>query len=227
MDERLDPEKATDAAIAYLKELHQIFGDWASVLAAYNCGEGRVLRVIRSQQINYLDNFWDLFERLPWETARYYPRFLATLHILKEPEKYGFKLETPDSPLPYEKIAMPKPVRLDALADRLGIADSVLLELNPELRQHATPVGGYLLRVPSGSAENVLASIDSLKEWTPPKRSYVYHRIRRGETLSTIAVRYRSSIRAIMEANNLSRSHFIRAGQRIKVPVKNGASDSV
>ena len=227
VDERLDPEKATDAAIAYLKELHQIFGDWASVLAAYNCGEGRVLRVIRSQQINYLDNFWDLFERLPWETARYYPRFLATLHILKEPEKYGFKLETPDSPLPYEKIAMPKPVRLDALADRLGIADSVLLELNPELRQHATPVGGYLLRVPSGSAENVLASIDSLKEWTPPKRSYVYHRIRRGETLSTIAVRYRSSIRAIMEANNLSRSHFIRAGQRIKVPVKNGASDSV
>jgi membrane-bound lytic murein transglycosylase D len=50
-----------DAAIAYLKELHNIFGDWSTVLAAYNCGEGRVLRVIRTQKINYLDDFWDLY----------------------------------------------------------------------------------------------------------------------------------------------------------------------
>ena len=78
------------AAIAYMKELHQIFGDWATVLAAYNCGEGNVLRVIRQQKINYLDNFWDLYERLPRETARYYPRFLAVLAIVKDPAKYGF-----------------------------------------------------------------------------------------------------------------------------------------
>ena len=65
IDERIDPVKSTQAAIAYLKQLHQIFGDWSTVLAAYNCGEGRVLRVIRTQNINYLDNFWDLYERLP------------------------------------------------------------------------------------------------------------------------------------------------------------------
>ena len=60
IDERMDPEKSTDAAIAYLQELHKIFGDWTTVLAAYNCGEGRVLKKIRIQKINYLDNFWDL-----------------------------------------------------------------------------------------------------------------------------------------------------------------------
>jgi len=65
IDERLDFEKSTIAATQYLNELHQIFGDWTTALAAYNCGEGKVLRVIRSQNINYLDNFWDLYELLP------------------------------------------------------------------------------------------------------------------------------------------------------------------
>jgi frataxin-like iron-binding protein CyaY len=89
VDERMDVLKSTRAAIAYLKELHSMFGDWHTVLAAYNCGEGRVLRVISSQHINYFDRFWDLYSRLPHETARYVPRFLATLYIVRNPAKYG------------------------------------------------------------------------------------------------------------------------------------------
>ncbi len=96
IDERMDVDKSTQAAIAYLKELHDIFGDWLTCLAAYNCGEGRLLRVISKQRINYLDHFWDLYRQLPTETARYVPRFLATLHIVKNPAKYGFDLQ----PLP-------------------------------------------------------------------------------------------------------------------------------
>jgi membrane-bound lytic murein transglycosylase D len=92
IDERMDVQKSTKAAIAYLKELHNMFGDWLTALAAYNCGEGRVLRVISRQQINYLDSFWDLYRKLPNETARYVPRFLATLHIVNNPQKYGFDL---------------------------------------------------------------------------------------------------------------------------------------
>ena len=90
VDERMDVQESTKAAIAYLKELHSMFGDWLTVLAAYNCGEGRVLRVISRQNINYMDGFWDLYRQLPNETARYVPRFLATLHIVKNPQKYGF-----------------------------------------------------------------------------------------------------------------------------------------
>ena len=147
IDERLDPEKSTAAAIAYLKELHQIFGDWTTVLAGYNCGEGAVLRKIRNQKINYLDNFWDLFQQLPNETARYVPRFLATLHILKDPAKYGFDLEELDSPFVYETATINKPVQLSSVADTIAVPEEVLRALNPELRHKATPPTTYELRV--------------------------------------------------------------------------------
>jgi membrane-bound lytic murein transglycosylase D len=89
VDERMDFVKSTHAAVAYLKELHNIFGDWSTVLAAYNCGENACCGSFATQNVNYLDNFWDLYQRLPRETARYVPRFFATLHIVKNPEKYG------------------------------------------------------------------------------------------------------------------------------------------
>lgn len=219
IDERLDPEKATAAAIAYLKELHQIFGDWATVLAAYNCGEGAVLRVIRSQKIDYLDNFWDLYDRLPRETARYYPRFLATLAIIKDPAKYGFELGETDQPVPYEVVTIEKPVNLTKLAEKIERDEDELVGLNPELRYKATPGGVYDLRVPPGSSEAVLASVDALPAWSPPKPSYVVHRVRRGETLSSIAVRYRTSIDRIRDANNLRSTRFIRAGQKLRIPL--------
>jgi len=113
MDERMDVLKSTRAAIAYLKELHAMFGDWLTVLAAYNCGEGRVLRVISSQHINYFDRFWDLYSRLPHETARYVPRFLATLHIVRNPAKYGFELQTTtDTLMNYETVKVDKMMKL-------------------------------------------------------------------------------------------------------------------
>lgn len=220
VDERLDPEKSTMAAIAYMKELHQIFGDWATVLAAYNCGEGNVLRVIRQQKINYLDNFWDLYERLPRETARYYPRFLAVLAIVKDPAKYGFTLGDTDKPLPYENVTIERPVHLQKLAEKAGFEFEDLAALNPELRHAATPGAPYDLKVPPGSRETVLAAVASLPKWSPPKLAYVVHRVRRGETLSTIAVRYRTSIGRIMDANNLRSGRIIRAGQKLKIPLR-------
>jgi membrane-bound lytic murein transglycosylase D len=221
IDERLDPAKATAAAIAYLKELHQIFGDWATVLAAYNCGEGSVLRVIRGQKVNYLDNFWDLYERLPRETARYYPRFLAVLAILKDPAKYGFTFEEPDKPLACELVTIEKPVLLKALADKLGVSSEDLADLNPELRRQATPNVPYALKVAPGAGEMVLTTIGKMPTWSPPKLEYVVHRVRQGETLSRIAMRYRTSMQKILEANNLRRGNYLRVGQRLKIPLRN------
>jgi len=220
IDERLDPAKATAAAIAYLKELHRIFGDWATVLAAYNCGEGNVGRAIRGQKINYLDNFWDLYERLPRETARYYPRFLAVLTILKDPGKYGFTLGEPDKPASYDMVTIERTIHLKSVADRLRISLAELTALNPELRHDATPDVPYALKVPSGKKDELLAAMDSMPKWSPPKSAYVVHHVRRGETLSLIALRYRTSIQRIMEANRMMRGHYIRVGQRLKIPVR-------
>jgi len=106
IDERMDPEKSTMAAIAYLKELHQIFGDWTTALAAYNCGEGTVLKCIQTQRISYLDDFWDLYEKLPRETAFYVPRFLAVLHILNNPEAHGFTLPAVEEEIQTEEVTI-------------------------------------------------------------------------------------------------------------------------
>ncbi|NIO15497.1 MAG: LysM peptidoglycan-binding domain-containing protein [Deltaproteobacteria bacterium] len=219
VDERLDPIKATRAAIAYMDELHRIFGDWTTVLAAYNCGEGSVLRVIRTQRINYLDNFWDLYEMLPRETARYVPRFLAVLHILNDPGKYGISLPEPEMPIPHETVTIGKQMRMKDVAKKLEISYQELKSLNPELRQGATPSGNYTLKVPPGKGEVLLAKIDEIPVWHPPKRAYTYHRVRRGETLSYIAVKYRSSVSAIARANRISRRSIIRVGQRLKIPL--------
>ena len=218
IDERIDPVKSTHAAIAYLKELHQIFGDWSTVLAAYNCGEGRVLRVIRSQNINYLDNFWDLYERLPRETARYVPRFMAALFIINNPEKYGLNAITVDEPLEYENVTVSKQMHLKNIAKEIGVAEKTLRELNPELRYRILPQDKYPLRVPPGKSEVLLANLDKIPVSYPPQSAYVYHRIRPGESLSTIARRYRSSVRKIMRANNLHRSSYIVAGRKLKIP---------
>lgn len=220
LDERMDPVKSTAAAIAYLKELHGIFGDWATVLAAYNCGEGTVLSAIRRQKTGYLDDFWDLYARLPNETARYYPRFLAVLTILKDPARYGITLEEPDAPRPCEVVTVDKPLHLKAAAKNMLIPFEDLAALNPELRRHATPGFPYPLKVPPGKGELLLAGLDALPEWSPPKRAYVLHRVRRGETLSFLAVRYRTSIRAIMELNSIQRNHFILVGQKLRIPYK-------
>ncbi|BBO92562.1 LysM peptidoglycan-binding domain-containing protein [Desulfosarcina ovata] len=218
VDERIDFEKSTDAAIAYLKELHGIFGDWATVLAAYNCGEGRVLHVIRTQNINYLDDFWDLYGRLPYETARYVPRFLATLHVIENAEKYGLNCIEPDPALAFEKVDVHRRVHLKNLAPALGLSVETLKELNPELRYSILPDAKYPLRVPAGQKALVLASIDKVPVYTPPTPAFAYHRVRKGETLSSIARRYGTSVKQIMRANRLRRSGYIVAGQRLKVP---------
>jgi membrane-bound lytic murein transglycosylase D len=220
VDDRMDPERSTQAAITYLKVLHGLFGDWTTALAAYNCGEGNVLRVIRQQHVNYLDDFWDLYPRLPLETARYVPRFLAALHIIKDPEKYGFTDLEQDESLKSEKIQVNKQMRLKDIAQSLDIPVKTLEELNPSLRYKATPNYPYMLSVPTETSELFLANLEQIPQWKPPQRAYVVHRVRFGETLSGIAMKYRVPVRHIVHANGLRSARWIRAGQRLKIPLR-------
>lgn len=219
IDERMDPEKSTGAAIAYLKELHGIFGDWLTVLAAYNCGEGRVLRTISRQQMNYLDNFWDLYRQLPRETSNYVPRFLATLHILKDPEKYGIDLNREqEKPVPFDKVKTEKSVRLKAVAKELHVPEETLNFLNSELRYKTTP-NRYELKIPAGMGEKFASVIDKVsKAKRPGGAEYIRYKVKKGDTLSVLARRYKSSVNAILAANRLTSKHRIRAGKWLKIP---------
>jgi membrane-bound lytic murein transglycosylase D len=225
VDHRMDPQLSTRAAIAYLKELHGIFGDWTTALAAYNCGEGTVLRIIRSQKIGYLDNFWDLYERLPRETASYVPRFIAVVMIMKDPERFGFKLPPAEKPLQFEEVIITRQMHLNQIASSLNVSPADLKALNPSLRKEVTPFESYAIRVPAGKAQVLKASIDAIPAWKPPvavaaaaPASASFHTVRAGETLSSIAEHYGTSVQAIMGVNRLKKSGYIEKGWRLKLP---------
>jgi membrane-bound lytic murein transglycosylase D len=222
VDERMDPEKATRAAAKFLNDLHTAFGDWATALAAYNCGEFAVQSVINTQHINYLDDFWDLFSRLPFETARFVPRFMAVVLIAKNPEKYGFTLPAPYAALKYEKIQVNRPVKLTTFSTALGLDAAELAFLNPELRFDSTPESAYELKVPVGLADKSLQAVNALPKYVPPEVSYSWHLIKPGDTLWGIARQYGTSIDMLLRLNAMQRNSMLMPGRRLKIPGKGG-----
>jgi membrane-bound lytic murein transglycosylase D len=232
VDERMDIEKSTRAAIDYLKELHTMFGDWLTVLAAYNCGEGRIMRNIASQHINYLDRFWDLYHKLPYETARYVPRFIATVLVIKDPQKYGIDLGAGRmSALSYETVEINKSMRLQDIARKIEIPEEMLNILNAELRHRITPNRPYKLRVPTDTAGQLLKVVDDISLAETPRDSFrrgvvIKHRVRQGETLAYIAGKYKTSEGAIRDANHLLKKKPLAAGQRLNVPIQDSRSVS-
>lgn len=220
IDERMDPLKSTRAAIRYMVELHAMFGDWMTAIAAYNCGEMQVQRVIRAQRIDYFDSFWDLFNNLPYETARHVPRFIATLLIIGDPAKYGFELPAPEAPLKHEVVTVSTPVKLSALAQSLGLDAAHLTILNPELRHDSTPNYPYDLRVPVGYGERCLARVAALPHYIPPDVIAERYVVRSGDTLGAIANKFRTSVDAIVRLNNLQSRTIIRVGQVLRIPTR-------
>jgi len=233
VDERMDVLKSTRAAIAYLKELHAMFGDWLTVLAAYNCGEGRVLRVISSQRINYFDRFWDLYSRLPHETARYVPRFLATLHIVRNPAKYGFELQTTtDTLMNYETVKVGKMMKLSDVSSRMEVSEDYINVLNAELRYKITPDREYDVKVPEGSLQKFQLVYNDIPVAEKPRLSYadkrksagssryIRHRVRPGETVASIAKRYRVSRQSIYSCNRINRNKRLSQQTRyVRIPI--------
>ncbi|MFH0844426.1 MAG: LysM peptidoglycan-binding domain-containing protein, partial [Pseudomonadota bacterium] len=220
IDERMDPEKSTDAAIAYLKELHHMFGDWTTALAAYNCGERTVLNSIRKQRINYLDNFWDLYERLPRETAAYVPRFLAVLHILNDPAAHDVSLPPVDEGIRVEEVTISKKLHLKTIARSLDIDYALLQNINAELRQNLTPNEPYSLKLPYGKGELLLSKLNDIPVWQAPVPAYSVHKVQNGESLSQIAEKYKTSVKAIMAMNGLKRKDYLLVGWRLRIPTK-------
>jgi membrane-bound lytic murein transglycosylase D len=232
IDERMDPYKSTKAAIAYLTELHGLFGDWLTALAAYNCGEHLVLRLLSSQPVSYFDHFWDLYLRLPHETRRYVPRFLAVRAILEDPAAYGFTLPEPLAPPELDIVRTERTADLGELERRLQLADGTIKGLNPELRRNATPPEAYDVKVPRGMTQQVAEVIAQLPhrvltaDVAPASsaRGGSSHRVRRGETLSKVASRYGTTVDALVALNGLQSADRIWPGQTLRV--RGGSSGS-
>ncbi len=214
IDERRDPVKSTLAAAQYLRDLYQLFGSWPLAMAAYNAGERRVGRaLIRARA----DDFWDLTDTklLKRETREYVPRFLAAALIAKDPGRFGFQLPV-QTPLQYEEVVLTRPVQLRMAAQAAGISYAELKALNPELRKDSTPPDPvYHLKVPPGSKTALLANLASHPE---PKGTHVRYKVRTGDTLARLAVRYGTSASAILEANALTKTEKPKPGEWLLIP---------
>jgi len=228
IDERMNVEKSTQAAIAYLTDLHSLFGDWLTALAAYNCGEGRVLKVISRQQSDYLDHFWDLYRQLPYETARYVPRFLATLHIVKNPKKFGMNLPDPYAkPIAFETVRTFRSMKLFDIACQRGISTDTLVMLNPELRHQITPDRPYELKIPQGLGPQYALVADQIRESKPPappererKAKIVKYRVKQGDSVASVSKKFGLSSRSLMAANGMKNEGPLTTGRILKIPVK-------
>lgn len=213
VDERANLEKSTRAAATYLSSLHRQFGDWSLALAAYNCGPGRVRRVLRETGAS---TFWELLEKsaLPKETRGYVPTFFATIAIVSDPEAYGFKLVEPrDEAL--ETVPVPGPVTLNHVANRIGADPKLLKELNPEYRRGVLPPGTSKLKVPVTYAAELRANADRFKfeDENLPVATFTARKGDSLEKLASIVGASKDDIR-LMNARN-----DIRPGQQIYLPV--------
>jgi len=199
IDERRDPVRSTEAAVAYLSDLHNQFNDWYLALAAYNSGAGNVRRAVRRSGST---DFWVLRRYLPRETRNYVPAFIASVIVAKNPARYGF---TPpqETPWNYDHIEVPDALDLQFMASESGIPLDDLRELNPAIRRDLTP------------ARDAQAVLDSNPRdtWAPR----MIHIVREGDNLYVIAQKYGSSVSAIRQANGL-RGSLIRPGQSLVVP---------
>jgi membrane-bound lytic murein transglycosylase D len=221
VDERSDPEKSTRAAAHYLNDLFAMFKDWNLALAAYNWGEGKVQRLIKSSGMN---DFWqlvDLRQKLPAETKNHIPLIHASVILGRNPEKYGMPTEL-DPPLQYTEVSVSKPIDLRAAARVLSTSIEELKKLNPALRGLTTPANypNYRLKVPLDSPaeiEGQLASLPTAKIRMLPE-SDCRHKVRQGETLTRIAARYKTTVSKLRQANDLSTTSKLKAGAWIQLP---------
>ncbi len=219
VDERQDPEKSTRAAARHLKDLYKQFGDWYLAMAAYNSGPGTVQAAV--QRTGYAD-FWELYNRgvLPHETRNYVPIIVAVTIMAKNPAQYGLEQIQPEQPPAMEKVTIDYPVDLRLVAECIDASVATLQELNPSLLRMTTPKDRpFELALPAGTKEKFETEIAAI----PPDMRvwWRYHKVSAGESLAGIAKKYRTTTKAISDANNLDGDE-LRANAKLIIPVAPG-----
>ncbi len=262
VDERMAPEKATEAACKHLRYLYGVFHDWELVLAAYNWGAGNMQRTMRRTGQR---TFWDLYPHLPAETRNYVPTFTAIMYSMKYAQAHGLHSDK----LAYQYAEAldtlnlkGQPFDLRRLSRALGYADSLyLVRFNPELRRAGLPAGyrPYVLHYPAAKRENLGGAdygtlvaycaplvaqpqplfplpprLDGVEPWpqqqaqltatagpreandaATPRFRRVTHKVRRGETLASVAAEFDVSPSQLRRWNGLAKGSRARPGQKL------------
>lgn len=243
IDERRDPIKATWAAARYLKEMYDIYGDWNLVIAAYNCGPGTINKAIR--RAGGETDYWKIYNLLPKETRGYVPAFIAANYVMTYYCDHNICPMETNIPDATDTIQVNRNLHFEQITDVCGIGMDEIKSLNPQYKKNIIPGDSkpQTLRLPINyistfidsqdtiyahrsaelfknrrtvSVANTRSTARSSKGKSSSQGDVTYHRIRNGETLSTIARKYGVTVSQIKSWNGL-RSTRINAGKRLKI----------
>ncbi len=239
VDERMDPDKATDAACQYLKKLYGMYNDWNLALAAYNAGPGNVNKAIRRS--GNKKTYWEVRPFLPRETQGYVPNFIAAAYMINYYQEHNITPE--EAMIKYyelDTMCLKKGVHMETISDLLEISLEDIQRLNPIYKRNYIPKGveePYCVALPLDEIGKLVSLEDSLyalekEKYEAPNvevetpstqnntssstKTYAYHKVKSGETLGTIASKYKTTVSEIQRLNGLSSSR-IYVGQRLKV----------
>lgn len=244
IDERRDAYKSSDAAAHYLHDLYNVFGDWHLAIAAYNCGPGNVNKAIARSGGKH--NFWQIYPYLPRETRGYVPAFIAATYIMNFYPEHGLHPKRAAIPLHTDTVMVERDMFFCHVAKHIGVEMEELRALNPQYRADFIPGsnGSYPLCLPTEKMNDLIHHAEAIfrdtedsisrrpaaviatrsdaeVSYSKPARKHngsssSYHKVRRGETLSSIAAKHGTTVSKLKKLNHL-RSDRIRYGQRLRV----------
>ena len=241
-DERMDPLASMDAAARYFKDAYRIFGDWSLAISSYNCGSGNVNKAIK--RAGGKRDFWSIYEYLPRETRGYVPAMVGAMYAFRYANEYGLRPAPMSLPTYVDTFHIHKNLHFSQISEVLGIPLADVRDLNPQYYNDIVP-GAHsdeVIRLPFNYSSSFLDMQDSIYRYkadilfatkvedgretvngravqtarpsaTP---QWVYYKVKSGDNLGKIAIKYHTSVRQLKSWNNL-RSDRIAIGQRLKV----------
>ncbi|MBQ4062781.1 MAG: transglycosylase SLT domain-containing protein [Bacteroidaceae bacterium] len=237
IDDRFDPLKATHAGLNYLRDLYKFFNRWDLAIAAYNCGPGNVKKAILRS--GGKTDFWEIYRYLPRETRGYLPALIAANYIMTYHEEHGICPMEPALPIGTDTLHIRKNLHFKQIEKYCDINIEDIRALNPQYIKDIVPgeAERYVVRLTNDAISRFITYEDSIynynkEEFFPNSNiakmlkeakanddgrgTLKYHKIRNGETLGSIARKYRVTVKQIMKWNNM-RNTKIRAGKRLKI----------
>lgn len=235
VDERMDVEKAMDAAARYLEDAYRIFGDWTLAMSSYNCGAGNVSKAIRRAGGSM--DYWDIYPYLPRETRGYVPAFVGVMYAMTYYKEYGIEPQDVGMPARTDTFEIRKNLHFRQISDVVGVPIQDLENLNPQYFNDIIPGANhsYILKLPSSWTTAFLdTDQDSLYNYKKDSlfsakvirdvhnsgkkgsQNRIAYKVRSGDYLGKIAGRYGVSVSQLKKWNNL-RSSDIRAGQTLYI----------
>lgn len=234
VDERFDPIKSSYAAARYLKDLYVFFGDWNLAISAYNCGPGNVKKAILRS--GGKTDFWEIYRYLPRETRGYLPTFVAANYVMTYYKEHNICPMQPNYSLTTDTVLVNRNLHFKQISALCNISEEEIKSLNPQYINGILPGNSQscVLRLPSNAISAFINAGDSIYAYQEniyfPKSKAsdikrqmnskggdgVRHKIKSGETLSTIAHKYHVSVKQLMQWNGLKNSK-IRAGKYLYI----------